>query len=276
MIPLLLALTGCLTEPLSPSWKIDRTRILAVAAEPAEPRPGDTVTFSSLVVDPEQDPYVLWTGCLLELSGSYGCELDDETQGFLGLEPLFPPTLSVPSDLLDGLTEAQRGEGRNYILSITAVDEGVDLNDPDGFSEEDLRELAYKRLPVSEALTPNQNPVIDHVLLDGTTALRPGALVRVQPGQSYTFDPVFADGSVEPYTYVNTEGVAEDRVEEPYFTYFATAGSFDWTYALYPYTEFTWTAPVDAELSTASVWLVARDRRGGMGWFTIDVELDWE
>ena len=51
---LLLMLTGCNYESMSPSWLIDRTRILGVQAEVAgepglaEPRPGDRVGFRSL------------------------------------------------------------------------------------------------------------------------------------------------------------------------------------------------------------------------------------
>lgn len=277
MIPLLLlALTGCLTQPLSPGWLVDRTRVLAARAEPAEPQPGQTVTFSSLVVDPDQDPYVLWTGCLLELSGSYGCELPEGDDGFLGFEPLFTPSLAVPADLLDDLPEEQRAEGKNYILSLAALSEDVDLSDPEAIGEDDILEVAYKRMPVSLSTTPNHNPDIDHVLLDGDTQLRRGAVVEVQRGQSYTFEPIFADGSVETYTYITSDGVAEDRVEEPYFTYFTTDGDFNQDYALYPYTEFTWTAPVDPERAEVSLWLVARDRRGGMDWFRIDLTVNAE
>ena len=56
---LLLMLTGCNYESMSPSWLIDRTRILGVQAEVAgepglaEPRPGDRVVFRSLTVHPD-------------------------------------------------------------------------------------------------------------------------------------------------------------------------------------------------------------------------------
>ena len=75
----LLMLSGCLTQSLSPAWFIDRTRLLAVRAEPAEPRPGDLVTFTSLAVDPAQDLLIVWTGCVLALrapsaaTSSTGC-----------------------------------------------------------------------------------------------------------------------------------------------------------------------------------------------------------
>ena len=46
---MLLFLLACSRIEVSESWQIDRLRILAIAAEPAEPRPGDTVRFRSLV-----------------------------------------------------------------------------------------------------------------------------------------------------------------------------------------------------------------------------------
>ncbi|MEC7948212.1 MAG: hypothetical protein VX265_11660, partial [Myxococcota bacterium] len=53
-------------------------RILGVRATPAEPRPGDRVTFESLVYTPAETQLggVLWFACLPEGADDFGCELD--------------------------------------------------------------------------------------------------------------------------------------------------------------------------------------------------------
>lgn len=274
-LPLLLllpGLAGCLTQELSPSWLIDRTRILAVRAEPAEPAPGDTVTFTSLSVDPDQDILVAWTGCVLESSGSFGC--DPEQSSFIGLEPVVAPTLAVPADLLDDLEPEQRLEGKNYILTLAALPGDTDLSDPEGFDEEDILEIAYKRMPVSAGGDPNVNPDITDVLLDQDQTVERGATVVVSPGQTYDLDPRLTDASIQTYTFVNSEGVTEERVEQPYFTWYATDGTFSNTLALYPETEISWTAPTAPEQPEIQLWVVVRDRRGGMDWFEVSVVVD--
>ena len=63
-----LALAGCGANGLAQAWQLDRVRILGVRATPAEPRPGDRVTFESLVYTPAETQLggVLWFACLPE------------------------------------------------------------------------------------------------------------------------------------------------------------------------------------------------------------------
>ena len=120
-----LAMTGCVIggdkwprpRDLAPSWLVDRTRILAVAANPPEIAPGETATFEALIPDPggEGDLSRLWFACP-EVDGGFGCNLDlstgsgttatgTGTDGFIGLEPFIPPVYTAPDDLLDGITD---------------------------------------------------------------------------------------------------------------------------------------------------------------------------
>ncbi|MCK6523042.1 hypothetical protein L6R49_16565 [Myxococcota bacterium] len=275
MLLALLTLPGCLTQSLSPSWFIDRTRLLAVRSDPAEPRPGDLVTLSSLAVDPAQDLLIVWTGCVLESSSSYGCDTTDpEAISLLGVEPLLPPSLQVPADLLDDLPAEDRAEGKNYILTLSALAGDTDLSAIDELSEDDLLELGIKRLPVAEGATPNHNPDISHLLIDGELEVMPGGVLTVQRGQTYSIAPVLSPESVEEYSYINSDGVTETRTEEPYFTFYATDGDYPVNFSLYPLSAVDWTAPVDPLSDTLTIWSVVRDRRGGMGWFTLTVEVE--
>jgi hypothetical protein len=278
---LLLALIACTTSELSESWEIDRLRVLAVAAEPAEPRPGDTVTFTSLVVSPDLElAATVWFACLTG-GDDYGCNIDpalledlDPTgdpedlealleAGLIGAEPYLPPVWTVPETALDGLDTAARLEGVTAIVNVTAI---PDLPAP----TEDNLELAYKRVPISEATTPNHNPVITALRVDGVV-VEPGTTVSLDRGQPYTLEVELSGDSIETYSYVNQDGVTEERVEEPYFTWYTRAGSFDRTFDLWPYTDVVHYAPDSPQDGVAGIWVVVRDRRGGMAWSTLDI-----
>ncbi len=308
---LLLMLTGCNYESMSPSWLIDRTRILGVQAEVAgepglaEPRPGDRVVFRSLTAHPDYADFaVTWMGCLPTEADSFGCEIDMDaiealfdvdteeltTQellelvaaaqeaGFLGFEPHFSPFLNVPEDVLDGLSEAEKLEGLNYFLTLSAFpmeeDSEGELVEIDGLEDDDrLVELAYKRMPVSQASTPNHNPDILGVEVDGYP-IAAEQVLHVSAGQTYIVDPVLSETAIEDYRYITSEGVEETRTEEPYFTFYTTGGNFDYNFSLYPKASVEWTAPDDPDATSHRVWVVARDRRGGMGWWTLELVID--
>ena len=133
-------------------------------------------------------------------------------------------------------------------------------------------EMAYKRVPVSLAETPNHNPEVAGVRVDGLEVAS-GARVELDRGQTYQIEVVLAEGAVEVYTYRTEAGVDEERVEEPYFLWYAQEGSFDQTATLYPTVEVEYTTPAETERAEQSLWVVARDRRGGMGWAEVPIRL---
>jgi hypothetical protein len=276
-------LAGCTVDELSQSYQLDRLRILAVRSTPAEPRPGETITLEAYTYDPEDSELgILWFGCLPDASDEYGCAVDpsvleslvgtdfsdltkDEiaalyeklvAAGVIGLEPIFPATWTVPADALDGLDPTAALEGVSAIVSLQALPlvEGADPNDA---------ELAYKRIPISLAKTPNQNPDILGLAFEGTI-LQDGGRVEVGHSAEYSIEPAVPDEAIEQYTYVDEKGVAETRTEEPYFTYYAEGGTFDQPYSLWPSSIAYWTAP--EESGEYEIRCVMRDRRGGMGW----------
>lgn len=281
-----LLLSACTTSELSESWHIDRLRVLAVAAEPAEPRPGDRVTFTSLVVSPDVPvATTVWFACLTG-GDDYGCSIDpalldgldpmDELSaedlealyeaGFIGAEPYLPPVWNVPLDALDALAPEDRLEGVTAIVNLTAIPEGDDLDQSD-------LELAYKRVPVSEAVSPNHNPAILAITVDGVE-IPQGTIVSLDRGQPYTIAVSMAHDAVETYPFVNEDGIEETRTEEPYLTWYAEAGEFDQTNDLWPYFEAIYQAPEPSEADgpgEARLWVVVRDRRGGMAWSALSV-----
>lgn len=283
---LILALSGCTVTELSESWHIDRLRVLAVAAEPAEPRPGDAVTFTSLVVSPDVAvASTVWFACLTG-GDDFGCAIDEEllegldpsadlsaedlealyAAGFIGAEPWLPPVWNVPLDALDALPSEARAEGLTAIVNVTAIPEG------EGLDQEDL-ELAYKRVPVSESPAPNRNPWITAITVDGVE-IPEGTVVSLDRGQPYSIGVTLPDEAVETYPFLNKDGVEESRTEEPYLTWYTEAGEFDQTNDLWPYFEAIYYPPDRSESesqSEARLWVVVRDRRGGMAWASLSV-----
>jgi hypothetical protein len=261
-------------------WMVDKTRLLAVQAEPPEVGPGASVSFSALFAAPVLDQTelaIVWIACPLEEdAASLGCALDPtgldpttltpaelEELGVIGFEPGLPPVYEVPPDLLEGLPEADRGEGTYVLVQVTALP----LDALAGGEEIDLAEVeaGYKRLVVSEAATPNHNPSISAFTVDGATVPN-GATVYVDPNQVYAPGLLLADGSVEQYLFVPDEGAPEERLEEPYASWFTTGGELIESVTLFPYLDALWLSP--DQPGAEGVWYaVVRDRRGGMAWF---------
>lgn len=264
---------------LTPTWMVDRPRLLAIAAEPAEARPGDLVRFSALLAQPpgaEQDFVTIWlacppgddVACATDLGGLSTTSTDPYAfldLGVIGFEPGLPPVYVVPDDLLDGLTDDEKLEGLQVMIQSTALPAEM-LEDPDALDDLDFSvvEAGFKRLVVSEATTPNHNPTIGALAVDDTSVPE-GALVHVDPGQSYEIGARLPEDALEAYEFLNSEGVVEQRVEEPYVAWFATGGELLEEVTIFPYLDATWTAP--AESGERGAWFaVLRDRRGGMAW----------
>ena len=275
----LILLLACTQDDLTQNWQLDRTRILGAQAEPPEAKPGDTVQFRSLVFSPESIESVVWFACLPETATSFGCTIDpalleglqegsepDITAlieaGFAGAEPAFPAMWTVPEDALEGLSDPQKHDGLSAFVTVSAI--------PENATEDSDFEVAYKRFPISTSETPNQNPIIDHISID-TVPYSPQETFVALAGETYTLTPIFDETHVETYSFLNREGEFEERTEEPYFSWFTEGGAFDQPISLYPNSYVEWTAPPNPY--SGRIITIMRDRRGGMAWSWIQVEV---
>jgi len=291
------ALWGCVIggdkyikpRDLSQSWLVDRPRILAIQADPPEAVAGQLVTFSALIPNPDAEPdegwATIWLACPPDPANpggiGFGCELDlgavdfesmsfDEllAAGFIGFEPLLPPSYVVPLGLLSGIdNERDRREGVHVTVQVTALPPSVLENELEELDFNEV-EIGYKRLVVSEATTPNRNPAIFQFVVD-RFAITPGAVVHVEPKQTYELGVVLEEVLVETYEYLTRGGKIEERREEPYAAWYTTGGDMLESVTLYPFTEASWTAPKKSGVS-GTWYAVVRDRRGGMTWHTQD------
>tara|TARA_B110000037_G_scaffold219273_1_gene284106 strand:- start:533 stop:1450 length:918 start_codon:yes stop_codon:yes gene_type:complete len=288
----LLSNIACQATEMAQSWQVDRTRVLAIKAEVvgldgttsslAEAQPGETINLSALLVHPELPSTALWLGCsdsplgcfpseeFFELLGELGSEdmtpeefeefqAQAQEAGLVGIEPFLPATYTFGEDFLDHLTDEEKLEGDELQITIFAnpiVDGEIDESDT---------EIANKRIPVSTTTTPNHNPDILHLLINGE-AVSLGDAVSVIGGDKYEIEPILIEAP-EDYTFVTSDGEPEVRTEDPYFNFYTTGGSYDTSYSLHgDFQSVTWTAPNATEADQVTIWVVSRDRRGGMGW----------
>lgn len=272
-LPAVLILAGCGTN-LPKQSIIDKLRVLAVRAEPAELVITDSLpatTLTALAVQPSGAAIELqWALCplpanvpppaSLDCPESYGIGLPSDMAGVARLDLADPRTQSfwdVLYSTADGtpLTDAQRlsllATGTSAVAGFSATSGAEQLN---GFAE----------IPLRRAGGPiNHNPSLTGLLVngaelpaDGSGILASGVKVRLQP--------------------VPAPDAKEDTgngLEALNFSFFATAGDI----ASLRSTDQTSTGElVDSSIdytapnSTGSIqlWVVVRDGRGGVGWIT--------
>ena len=128
---------------LSDVWFVDRTRILAIRADPPEVTPGQNATFSALVARPEttepSDDVSLWLACSDEEGSGFGCDLSALTNidpanaditalqeaGLIGFEPFLSPSYTPDPSLLDGLEGQDRLEGVYVTIAMSVFPASV-------------------------------------------------------------------------------------------------------------------------------------------------------
>ena len=287
-LPLLLLVSGCVlgrdqyptTSDLEEDWDASRLRVLGIAAEPPELAPGESTGFSLLLADPQdqmgEEGTVVWAACTEDEVLPIGCFPDFETfSNVIGVQPGLEPTYTAPDDLLDDLDEYDAREGVYVYVTAMVVPEelvssllsgdSIDTGDVD-YS---LVKIATKLVVVSRATTPNDNPVLESFTADGLD-VPAGSVLQVDADQPYELGVLIHEDAVETYEYLNTDGETEDREEEPYVQWYADVGDLQEDTTLYPNTQADWIAPAAGESGT--IYAVARDRRGGMAWWTQRIE----
>jgi len=262
---------------LNPESLVDRTRILAIQAEPPEVRPGDSAEIKALLADPNNEvENTLWVTCSKEESSDFGCAVDTsgvdftsaspeelEEAGIIGFEPFLAPTYSAPPEALNDLDPEQRTEGTYALVQAFAFPNMDEQSEAFDFNS---IESGFKRIVISEATTPNSNPSIERWTVDGVF-VDTTAPVVVAAGASIELGIELSPDSIENYEYQNSEGIIEQRTEEPYARWYGTAGSVDEDITLYPYLTATVRTP-DAPGTGGTWWAVVRDRRGGITWLS--------
>jgi hypothetical protein len=134
--------------------------------------------------------------------------------------------------------------------------------------------------PVQELL-PNQNPRLDDLTLhleEGDAGFALGEVTFVHPGETLLLRPGLIEGSVEDYLYIDLDDVTSCREEHPYFAWLTNGGSIGSDYTFVADAEDLEEVVGRPKLNSLhlpsaeqfgdriDLWVVVRDRRGGMTW----------
>jgi len=181
-----------------------------------------------------------------------------------------PGAAEAAAEELASLLENSINAARRIVVS----DKSADQPDPIECSVQELQ--------------ANENPQLDglllHVAEDGKDQGLPlGQVTFVAPEDVLVLRPVLREGAIEDYLYITTEGATLCRRESPYFAWLTNSGSLERDYSFLADEDDLdevsgrlkinrLTMPPAAELPPHSdLWLVARDRRGGIDWKRFDL-----
>jgi hypothetical protein len=285
-----LALGACVPSLGSTDAVVSSPRILAVRADPAEAKPGASVTVTALVASPGgtvMAPAIAWSFCTAP-------------------KPLTEDNV-VSSACLDGSSSIPAGDGAAIMASTPAVgcslfgpiapQGGARPRDPDatGGYYQPLRadlagsDAAFALLRITcdlanapaasaaafaAAYRPNENPKLLPVsaTVDGASV----SLSSIPAGARVELTANWPAASVETYAYYDAASdTITSKRESMSLTWYVTAGTLD-TEATGradddPATSSnnTWTAPPTAE--AAFLWIVLRDSRGGVDYASYEL-----
>ena len=254
----LLIVAGACQQQTTDRTLVDDLRVLAIRATPPEAAPGATVQIDALVADPKGGGRAVsaaWGICTPDfVKGVSSCAEPGRTlPAGVGTSLSF----TVGAGALDTVPPEQQLRGIDLFLVVSAH---ADAN-----NAEPARDvIAFKKLRVSTSPTPNRNPKLIRFALggdgSGPYAAAPGEVVELEV--SATLD------SYE--SYVDATGMQQK--EGLKFSWLQTAGEYDTSINFQDAdgaVRNRWIAHKGAP--PATLWVVARDGRGGVAWARRDV-----
>jgi hypothetical protein len=260
-------------------------RIVAVRADPAEARPGSTVSFTALVAAPGgPSPSIAWSFC----ETPRPLTTDDVVASACVTSPLpvagagTTVSLSTPTNACALFGPDAPGRLRPVDPDATGgYYQPVVVNLPDGVPTVMLARIrcdlpnasAAAAMAFAQSYVPNVNPTIESVTADvggvpvDFDAVPGSALVHLHVA--------WPAGSVETYAYYDAAADAVTwRREAMSLAWYASAGTLDRESTVPgagdPATVggVDWTAPAAA--GAFRLWIVLRDDRGGVAFQVVD------
>jgi len=290
------AFSACKPGVGQPAYLVTDDALLAVRGEPAEAKPGSSVTYSFLLASPS------------------GTEANAEAEWEICQTPKPPSESNAVASACTGAPDAGvANEGQTYTAPIptkacqyfgpiappqVAGQPAVRPRDPDGtggyyvpvelwlpgLPNGALSGFSLERIFCNLANAPssaiadynnryqlNLDPVIDHADVSVSSSEQQpldGNVPSVQAGTVVTIEASFGAGSAETFPVFDlVSQTLADQQESLSLSWFVTAGTFEHDRTGVAAgdnattTSNRWTAP--AQAGTVYLWLVLRDSRGG-------------
>jgi len=288
--------TGCDDTP-DPGSRVVTTRVLAEQVDTPFAAPGATPHVSSLSFDP-QGRALTWAwasctnpdstsleSCVARASGNTGVLTRDQLLAFgSGVDTVDVP---IPADALSSLPAAAQPSAAVGVLSaacpgdlsIERNSEGLPFRCTETGSGRELGldefVVGVKRIPVREH-DMNQNPVIAQVLFDGTdwpedevkqvSACNKNGNVYLDCGKQYQHQ--LALQVTHESFESGTDEFGRSFSEELVIQYYATGGIYENDTRIAGNAQTGFVARAQDLGTDLTVWMVARDDRGGVTWTT--------
>ena len=252
---------GC-NQPLPSRALVDDLRVLGVRAEPPEAAPGETIVFDALVGDVEVPTRPFRRGWALCTPGVDGVATCGDPTRVMALGTSASTSWTVPADLLADLSPEEQVIGRDVYVVF-----GVELDGLDREPQQGEHDVAFKRVRISTNPSPNRNPRIEALLLDGTNA---AGTLALQGGDEAELLVLASSDSRQEYV-----SHGETNREETRYTWLVTRGSIRDPVSWGDddgIGETRWRLPSAGD--DLMLWVVLRDERGGTAWAGQRVSID--
>lgn len=281
-------LAGCI-DSLDPSSIVTGPRVLGIVADPPEAHPGEVITVHALLGGMRGTPRTTWVACVApEASGlpfglpSFGTATSesgcfgDAAFGLAMLGEGATARVWIPPGVLDNLPLLIGRLGGNLSpATVQQITQQVGLVFSFGLTVEvDGRTVrAMKRVVISNRVPPNRNPPAPRLTFNGvpvgpragdpeTCEATGGGAITARPGQAVDLAPTTDESTwAETYPVLTTAGELIERREIGFYSWFATAGSFNSDLTQSPARDNRWTAPAAA--GPQNFWVILRDGHGG-------------
>lgn len=285
--------------------EITKLRTLAIAVDPPVVGPGEVATLSSLTVDPTGAPIeYLWELCLFTdgPDAYYACS-EIEGQGMAGFVLGTTPTVALPYEALAAagidLREVCAALGEIEVpdfVQLPACDEGLELTVRLTARTPTDEEISVRPLMLlfddTVVVSPNSNPRIDGLLVDGTP-ITEGSGLDVRSEAAVRLQLLLNTSEAEEYLTVSEasgsgegSGLGETTEEREQLAvhWYATHGTLrrSNTYfaegiaaaAELQFNRLNLTKGIVPEAGDrVEIFAVVRDTRGGVGWRRFEVPI---
>jgi hypothetical protein len=312
--PLLLSLAGgavllgCKPSVGQPPYLVTSDTLLAVRGEPAEARPGETVTFSFLLASPSLgtvgDADALWDICLTPkppsesnavasaCTGVPDAGVTTSGQTFEAVVPtkacqLFGPIAPPPVNGQPAVRPRDPDSTGGYYLPVQVLFPNLATGALSGFAMERIT-CGLASAPASaigdynSKYQANQDPGIEHtdILLDaaGNSSRLDDGPPSVTAGSVVSIVASFVAGSAETFPVYDAQSeTLVDQQESLHMSWFVTGGTFEHDRTgvasgeVASSTSNQWTAP--AQPGDYFLWLVLRDSRGGTDYKSYELQV---
>ncbi len=281
---------GCGSD-FDPGSRVVGTRVVAVVVDQPYAHPGETVKVDAQALDTLGRP-LEWgfvTCFAPSATTPFACfqKIAEDAMGgtppALTIGPSNTYSYTVPADALSRLPAAARPSAYVGVLMVTCpgkIQPGNTQGLPlacvaDGRALRlDEFEVGVKRVFLREK-DRNQNPVIAKVNWDGVewpeaevkevspcSSATENRYDRCDGGEKHVVAAILGPGARE----TGTDELGNPFTEDVAIQHYATEGLFEYDARIGERPESGWVARAGASGKTVTLWFVARDNRGGVGW----------